>query len=111
MQPNILPSHRFVWSLLFGYLANEKDSKWNKWIGKLFPLFSFVSLLSLIVASGAYVFEFVSIDLEVSLHAFGQVVCYIPWIFVIPIGLIRRHKIIGVFDQLIAIHTKCKYAY
>lgn len=110
MEPNILPPHRFVWSLLFSYLDDEKEGKWKTWTAKLFPLFSFASHLSLMTASAAYVIEFIRTDLEVSLHAFGQVVCYFPWFFIVPIGFIRRHKMIAVFDELIEIHTKCKYA-
>lgn len=110
MEANILPTHRIIWTLLNIYPINENESNWKKWMVKLFPLFSFVSNSSLLAASVAYIIEFIWIDLETSLNAFCQLAAFFPWIFVLPIGLIHRHKIVFIFEKLAEIHTKCKYA-
>lgn len=109
MGSNILPTHRFVWGLLCAYSVNEKQSTWKKWTLKLFPLFSFVSHSCLITSSAAFCIEFIWTDLEVSLHAFAQIVTFFHWIVIVPVGFIRRHKIFAVFDKLTEIHTKCKW--
>lgn len=108
MEINVLPTHRFVWTLLCIYPVDESVSKWKKRILKLFPLFSYISHLSLMAASAMFIIEFIWIDLALSSHAFAQFAAYSPMIFVLPIGIIRRQKIFDVFEKLREIHSKCK---
>lgn len=108
MATKILPTHRIVWTLLCIYPVDESVSKWKKWILKLFPLIAFASHLVLMASSLAFFIAFMRIDLEIALSAFGQLFAYFPMIFVIPIGIIRRHKFFAVFKQLDEIHIKCK---
>lgn len=108
MATNVLPTHRIVWTLLCIYPVDESVSKWKKWALKLFPLIAIASHLVLMASSIAFVIEFVWIDLEITLHAFGQLFAFFPMIFVLPFGIIHRRKIIAVFDKLREIHMKCK---
>lgn len=110
METDILSTHRIIWTLISIYPIDENESKWKKWMVKIFPLFSIVSHSSLSAATVAYIIEFLWIDLEHSLHAFCQLAAFLPWFFVLPIGLIHRHKMVLVFEELAKIHAKCKYA-
>lgn len=111
METNILPTHRIVWTLLCVYPVDEKVSKWKKWAVSLFPLISFAAHISLIASSIAYILEFVWIDLESCLIAFGQFVAFSPIVFVLPIAFLCRHKIVIVFEKLAEIHNKCEYTW
>lgn len=108
MEVSVLPTHRFLWTSLCIHPVDESADKWKKWTIKLFASIAFLSHLSLIAASAMYITEFLWIDLEVSLYAAGQIFTFFPMIFMIPIGIIRRHKILAVFEKLREIHIKCK---
>lgn len=56
METDILSTHRIIWTLISIYPIDENESKWKKWMVKIFPLFSIVSHSSLLAATVAYIY-------------------------------------------------------
>lgn len=68
-----LPKIRKVLSWLSALPSDEKTTKWNKMLYKMFPLFVTVGISTCFTSSLIFFCRFVSIDLEVSLYALFQI--------------------------------------
>lgn len=106
-----LAVHRQVLTWCCVYPPDENTSKWEKLSFKAFAFVIFVSLLSTIAVSVAYIAKFMSTDLGGSLHALFQITAYTGLSYVALNGFILRDKITAIFSQLTQIYNESKNFY
>lgn len=69
-----LAIHKRVWTWFRVCPVDERTSNWKKLASTIFTLFAFLSVLSIIPVSSAYVYKFILNDLEGSLHALFELI-------------------------------------
>lgn len=103
-----LKLHQRVWTICVH--SDQENMTTMKRLGCiLFTIFLFLSSLSLEIASIAFVIEFVSIDMENSLHSIFHLTAFASANYALVNGLFLRKKMTAIFKELVKIHNKSMY--
>lgn len=83
----------------------EIQARGKKFATILFTLAVLAAHLSLIMASIMFIMQ---ADYEGTLHAISLITMIVATAYVLVIALIKRHKVVVIFEKLSEIHFKCK---
>lgn len=97
--------HQQVWTWIGVCPVDGNSSKWKKFATILFTLAVLAAHLSLIMASIMFIMQ---ADYEGTLHAISLITMIVATAYVLVIALIKRHKVVVIFEKLSEIHFKCK---
>lgn len=74
-----------------------------------FSLTGIVALLSLVLASLAFIWKFIAIDFDASMDALYPIMGWIPLINAFVTMIRLKHQIVAIFDALSSIYNERKY--
>lgn len=97
---NPLEINRLILIWVCAIPADKNTSKSKRLLYALISLIIFVALLSVSLASGAFIVKFVSTDLEGSFYALAQLAAYSAMTYTIIVTFFIRDKIPSIFDNL-----------
>lgn len=85
----------------------KNTNGWTKLRNYFLSIFSFALEMMGLVASVAFFYKFVAIDLASSLQTILQAAAFISTSYSISVGFRQRYKIQGLFPKFQAFHDKC----
>lgn len=95
-----------VWLCI--YPTRESTSNWKR-LAYIFVVCSiFITNLCALIASGAFISTYISIDLEASLYALSLIFAFSGATYVIFIALFMKKKIFALFESLTEIYRSSK---
>lgn len=103
-----LVTNRRVLTWLCVHPADETTSKFEKISYFIFSLIVFSGILSSLIASIAFFYKYVKVDLEVALYAVSQIAAASSVLYAIIMTLFSRPGITDVFKRLTIIYNESK---
>lgn len=103
-----LVTNRRVLTWLCVYPADATTSKLKQLAYILFSLIVFAGILSSLMASIAFFWKYVLVDLEVALYAVSQIAAAASILYAIVMTLFSRQGITNIFQKLTKIYETSK---
>lgn len=94
-----------------GLLQDENSTSWQKFAHITFSFISLVLVVIHVAASVTFVVEFLSIDLERTLYAIGQIFGWSPFIYMSLVTLLLRPKITALIEELTVVSNSSMYSF
>lgn len=104
-----LKTTRQVLTWLCIYPPQSNTGKWQKFIYMVFSSTVFVTLLSFMLASMAFIWKFKTIDFDASMDALYPILSWIPLTNGFITMILLKHEIVAILDALSNIYDERKF--
>lgn len=106
-----LEMNRRVLMWLCVYPTDEKTSEWKKLAHVALTCITIISMVTIVLASGRFLIEYLSIDLEMALYSVFQISSCGSFLYACLIVLVSRQRILFIFENLTNIYRSSKDSY